>query len=113
MSKLKIILLTAICLACASAVAQDSFVADTSLLAQQLNLDEVVVTGTRTLKRLSETPVLTTLIRERDIREAGSVSPLETLQDNIPGIVSSANAMGNNMRIRGLNSRYILFLVDG
>ncbi|MDR1518486.1 MAG: TonB-dependent receptor, partial [Dysgonamonadaceae bacterium] len=76
-------------------------------------LGEVVVTGTRTPKRLSETPVPTTLIRERDIRKAAAVSTLESLQDNIPGIVSSPNAMGNNMRIRGLNSRYILFLVDG
>ncbi|GHU65380.1 TonB-dependent receptor [Bacteroidia bacterium] len=76
-------------------------------------LDEVVVTGTRTEKRLSETPVLTTVIREREIREAGAVSTLESLQDNIPGIVISPNGMGNNMRIKGLNSRYILFLVDG
>lgn len=74
---------------------------------------EVVVTGTRTEKRLSEAPVLTTLIREREIQKAGAVSTLESLQDNIPGIVISPNAMGNNMRIKGLNSRYILFLVDG
>jgi len=114
MSKQNISIMAAVmCLASFSAVAQRAVETDTSTVERQLNLDEVVVTGTRTLKRLSETPVLTTLIRERDIREAGSVSPLETLQDNIPGIVSSANAMGNNMRIRGLNSRYILFLVDG
>ncbi|MDR1745715.1 MAG: TonB-dependent receptor [Tannerella sp.] len=84
-----------------------------SVIEKMLQLDEVVVTGTRTVKRLSETPVLTTLIREREIREAASVSTLESLQDNIPGIVSSPNAMGNNMRIRGLNSRYVLFLIDG
>lgn len=78
-----------------------------------LDVDEVVVTGTRTEKRLSETPVLTTVIGERAIQKAGAVSTLEALQDNIPGIVISPNAMGNNMRIKGLNSRYILFLVDG
>ena len=86
---------------------------DISVIENQQQLGEVVVTGTRTMKRLSETPVLTTLIREREMREAGAMSALESLQDNIPGIVSSPNAMGNNMRIRGLNSRYILFLVDG
>ncbi|MDR0506719.1 MAG: TonB-dependent receptor [Dysgonamonadaceae bacterium] len=80
---------------------------------EEKKLEEVVVTGTRTVKRLSETPVLTTVIREKEIRESASVSALESLQDNIPGIVSSPNAMGNNLRIRGLNSRYILFLVDG
>ncbi len=78
-----------------------------------LNMNEVVVTGTRTEKRLSETPVLTTLIKDREISKSGATSTLEALQDNIPGIVISPNAMGNNMRIKGLNSRYILFLVDG
>jgi outer membrane receptor for ferrienterochelin and colicins len=76
-------------------------------------LEEVVVTGTRTEKRLSESPVLTTLISERTIGRAAAVSTLESLQDNIPGIVITPNAMGNNMRIKGLNSRYILMLVDG
>ena len=78
-----------------------------------LHMDEVVVTGTRTERRLSQTPVQTLLIKDREIKKAGSTSTLEALQDNIPGIVVSPNAMGNNMRIRGLNSRYILFLVDG
>ena len=78
-----------------------------------LNLDEVVVTGTRTEKRLSNTPILTTVIKDREMIKSGSVSALESLQDNIPGIVISPNAMGNNMRIKGLNSRYILFLIDG
>lgn len=78
-----------------------------------LFLDEVVVTGTRTEKRLSEAPVLTTIVKDTEIQKAGATSPLEALQDNIPGIVISPNAMGNNLRIKGLNSRYILFLVDG
>ncbi|MFW5773962.1 MAG: TonB-dependent receptor [Tangfeifania sp.] len=78
-----------------------------------LNLEQVVVTGTRTPKRLADVPVQTTVIQETDIRKAAAVSPLEILQDNVPGLVSTANAMGNNLRMRGLNSRYILFLVDG
>lgn len=76
-------------------------------------MDEVVVTGTRTERRLSETPILTTVINKNAIKVAGSTSMLESLTDNIPGIVVSKNGMGSNMRIKGLNSRYILFLVDG
>ena len=94
-----------------------SLVSDTTMnfmLAEDaLSYNEVVVTGTRTERRLSETPVQTLLIKDHEIRKAASTSTLETLQDNIPGIVISPNAMGNNMRIKGLNSRYILFLVDG
>ncbi len=78
-----------------------------------LSLDQIVVTGTRTPKRLADAPVQTTVIAEADIKKAAAVSPLEILQDNVPGLVSTANAMGNNLRMRGLNSRYILFLVDG
>lgn len=78
-----------------------------------ITVDDVVVTGTRTEKRLADAPVLTTLIKEREMRKSGSTSLLESLQDNIPGIVFSPNGMGNNMRIKGLSSRYVLFLVDG
>lgn len=84
-----------------------------SLIQEVLNLGEVVVTGTRTEKRLSEAPVLTTVVRDREIQKSGAVSAIEALEDNIPGIVTEPNAMGNNLRIKGLNSRYILFLVDG
>src|SRR5699024_6788419 len=43
------------------------------VLAEQIfNINEVVVTGTRTEKRLAEAPVLTTVIGERDIEKAGS-----------------------------------------
>lgn len=91
----------------------DNHFPNLTIIEKLSELGEVVITGTRTEKRLSETPVFTTLIREKDVRKAGSVSTLESLQDNIPGIVVSPNAMGNNMRIKGLNSRYVLFLVDG
>ena len=91
--------------------------ADTSITLyikeESLGLDEVVVTGTRTERRLSDVPVLTSVVRQHEIQRSGSTSAMETMLDNIPGIVTTPNAMGNNMRIRGLNSRYILFLVDG
>lgn len=80
---------------------------------KKLNVDQVVITGTRTEKRLSDTPVLTSIIKDTEIQKSAAVSTLEALEDNIPGIVTDYNAMGSNLRIKGLNSRYILFLVDG
>jgi outer membrane receptor for ferrienterochelin and colicins len=76
-------------------------------------MDHVVVTATRTEKRIADSPVLTTVVSERNITRAAALSTLEALQDNVPGIVVIPNAMGNNLRIKGLTSRYILMLVDG
>jgi outer membrane receptor for ferrienterochelin and colicins len=92
----------------AAAHAQDSAIYTYALA------DEVVITAARTPKRLSNAPVLTTLIRSEEIRRSASVSALETLQDNLPGLASAPIAgMGSNLRLHGLSSRYILFLVDG
>jgi len=78
-----------------------------------LNLEQVVVTGTRTEKHLANDPIQTIVISKSEIKKSGAISTMEALQDYIPGIITSQNGMGNNMKIRGLNSRYILFLVNG
>jgi len=80
---------------------------------KSLYADEVVVTGTRTPKRLSETPVLTTVINSIDIKQSAATTVAEALQDNIPGMIVSTGSMGTTVNIRGLNTRYIVFLVDG
>ncbi len=94
-------------------VGTNNHLPDIELKATAKELEEVVVTGTRTEKRLSEVPVQTTVVGQQSIQKAASVSVIESLQDNIPGLIVTPNAMGNNMRIKGLNSRYVLILVDG
>ncbi len=76
-------------------------------------LDEMVVTGTRTAKRLSETPILTTVVNELNIKQTASTSALESLLENIPAMAGSESAMGSSLTYKGLNSRYMIFLVDG
>ena len=51
------------------------------LTEQVTHLDEVVVTGTRTPKRLAESPVLTSVITTQEIQRAGSTSTMEVLTD--------------------------------
>lgn len=92
---------------------KDNHFSDIKIIENVQELQQVVVTGTRTEKRLSEAPIQTSVIGHREIKKAGAASTIESLQDNIPGLLISPNAMGNNMRIKGLNSRYILILVDG
>lgn len=76
-------------------------------------LNEVVVTGTRTEKKLGNTPILTKVITETDISEIGCVTAFDALQNIMPGIQFSPDSHGSNMTIQGLDNDYVLVLVDG
>ena len=78
-----------------------------------INLDEVVVTGTRTVRTLKNTPVLTKLISGTEIQAGGAITALEALEDFLPGVMFTPNAMGDNINIAGLDNKYILVLIDG
>ncbi|MDR1938297.1 MAG: TonB-dependent receptor [Tannerellaceae bacterium] len=113
-------LLLAFCLACPASIcaqglaAQDFSPDDTTGLSSMSRyLDEVVVTGTLTARTLKNTPVLTRLISGNDIRESGAVTVLDALENFMPGVNFSPNAMGDNIQIQGLDNKYILILVDG
>jgi outer membrane receptor for ferrienterochelin and colicins len=85
-----------------------------SLCAQRvLKAPEVVVTATRSGRPLADVPVPTTVISARDIELTGAVSVTEALQNALPGLLFTPDAMGNNLRLRGLTTRYVLILVDG
>jgi outer membrane receptor for ferrienterochelin and colicins len=93
---------------------QEGIPKDTTGLAEMNRyLDEVVVTGTWTPRTLKNTPVLTRLISGNDIRESGAVTVLDALENFMPGVNFSPNAMGDNIQIQGLDNKYILILVDG
>lgn len=76
-------------------------------------LNTVVVTGTRTSRPLKNSPVLTKVISQQEIRQSGSATVLEALENLIPGVVFQPNAMGDNIQIQGLNNKYILVMIDG
>lgn len=76
-------------------------------------LNEVVVTGTRTARTLKDTPVLTKVISGNLIQESGATTVLDALENFVPGVNFTPNAMGDNIQIQGLDNKYILILVDG
>lgn len=49
------------------------------------NLDEIVITGTRTPKMLKDTPVTTRLISEAELRRADATNIQDLLQQELPG----------------------------
>lgn len=84
-----------------------------SLSPSLFDLDEVVVTGTRTQKTLMNSPVLTRIIPMAQIERNDFVSMIDVLEYTIPGMQFNSDPRGDNIRIQGLENKYILILVDG
>ncbi len=79
-----------------------------------LNLDEVVVTGTRVPKLLKDSPVQTRLITAKDIARTDATNIEDLLQAEMPG-VEFGYAMNQqvHMNFGGFGGQSVLFLVDG
>lgn len=78
---------------------------------QQFNLDQMVVTATRTMKELQEVPSSVSVVTSQDIEERNINSVPEALQ-TLPGVYMSQAAQGG-IQIRGFSSSDILVLLDG
>ena len=75
--------------------------------------EQVVVTATRTKKLMENVPVVTELITKKEIEETGAEDLADVLNDR-PGIYISENDVGGkNIRMGGVDGKYILVLVDG
>lgn len=74
-------------------------------------LQEMVVTATKTLKELKETPASVDVVTAQDIQERNVKSVPEALQQ-LPGVYMSQVAQGG-IQIRGFESDNILILLDG
>ena len=79
-----------------------------------LQLHEVVVTGTRTPKFLSEAPIHTRVITSADIERRDATDIQDLLQQELPGIeFSYAMNQQRHMNFAGFGGQGVLFLVDG
>ena len=75
-------------------------------------MDEVVITGTKTERRLKDTPVITEVITRSEIEATGAENIGEVLEHRV-GIVVDRDAHGDGVQLQGLDSDYILILLDG
>lgn len=79
-----------------------------------IDLDQIVVTGTRTPKLLSASPVQTQLITSADIRKLDATNVQDILTNQLPGVEFSYSMnMQVNMNMAGFAGQSVLFLVDG
>lgn len=79
------------------------------------NLDEVVVTATRTVRQLSSLPLPVTLISQKQLERTG-VTRLNEILNEQTGIVMTPDATvggGEGVQIQGIASDYVLVLIDG
>jgi outer membrane receptor for ferrienterochelin and colicins len=84
-----------------------------SILTQ--DLDEVIVTATRTVRQLSSVPLPVTLISKKQIQRTG-VTRLNEILNEQTGIVMTPDATiggGEGVQIQGIASDYVLILIDG
>lgn len=77
-------------------------------------LDEVVITGTRTPKLLSNSPILTRVISSADIKKSDATNISDLLQSELPGIeFSYAMNQQISLNMQGFGGNSVLFLIDG
>lgn len=83
------------------------------IILDTLTMETVVVTGTRSSKRIANTPVQTQVISQREILNSGMNSLENVLSSQLPGMEFHQAGYGTSMTFQGLDARYVLILVDG
>ena len=75
------------------------------------DLSRVVVTATRTLERLEDVPVPTTVVDAKQARTDGRLRLSDLLED-VPGLTLTTD-FGAGLQVQGLDPAYTLILIDG
>jgi outer membrane receptor for ferrienterochelin and colicins len=71
----------------------------------------LTITGTRTEKRLQDTPQITEVISKQEIIASGAESVHDVLADY--GLLFASNGMGDYVTMQGLGEGRILYLING
>jgi outer membrane receptor for ferrienterochelin and colicins len=74
-------------------------------------LDDIAVTGTRTEKRLKDTPVVTEVITSEEIENSSAATVTEILDDY--GVMFTSDGMGDYIQLQGMGEGRVLYLIDG
>lgn len=77
------------------------------------DLDEVIVTATRTIRQLSSVPLPVTLISEKQLQKTGVIRLNEILNEQT-GIITVSDESGfSGVQIQGISSDYVMILING
>jgi len=87
--------------------------ADFFIKESNIDLNEVVITGTKSEKTLKNVPVLTQVISARKMLELGITNVTDALATMVPGLNVSHNGTLVTVTLQGMDAKYVLFLIDG
>lgn len=91
----------------------ESTTVEVKLQERFVELDEVVVTGTLTQHKLKDTPVLTEVVTEQEVRDVGSANISDVLREETGLSIGTTIGQTENASIHGMNKNHVLVLVDG
>ena len=74
-----------------------------------VNMEDVVITATRTPLPLKKTPVITRVITARDLESRGVATIQEALENELAGVEFHQAGYGTSLSFQGLDARYVLF----
>ncbi|MCK5534342.1 Plug domain-containing protein, partial [bacterium] len=80
-----------------------------------LKLEEVVVTGTKTERKLKDTPVRTEVLTAQDIEDKGAINLYQILE-GVPGVrveQQCSYCSFTVVRMQGLEAGHVQVLIDG
>jgi Outer membrane cobalamin receptor protein len=77
------------------------------------DIQNVVVTATKTERSLSQTPVITQVIPSSVIQQTSVPSVASLIELAIPGVEVAQADNGTSLKVQGLSPQYTLFMVDG
>ncbi len=77
-----------------------------------LGINEVVVTGSRTARPIKMSPVTTQVLGGKALVDAGYSNLQQALQQETPGLNIQKVGFGNEISMQGLDARHVLFLMD-
>src|ERR1035437_3362689 len=86
---------------------------DFSIMESNIDLNEVVVTGTKSEKALKDVPVITQVISARKMLQLGITNVTDALQKMVPGLNVSHFGTLTSVTLQGMDAKYVLFLIDG
>lgn len=92
-----------------SFISNNIFAQQDSLL--NTTLDEIVVTATRTERKLGNVAVPVRIINQKTIQQAGSLRLKDILQEQAGLFIT--NGFGSGVQMQGLNPDYTLLMIDG